>query len=122
MEHADQIHNRKELKEIRRDLRNNATTEEEVLWKFLKNKKLGYKIRRQHSVFNYVLDFYCASKRLAIELDGAHHYTDEGKEDDKERDGVLRTMNLKILRFPNSMIRDNLDEVLEKIKMELDNS
>ncbi len=120
MEHSDQIHNKKELKEIRRDLRNNATDEEQILWKHLKNKQLGYKIRRQHSVFNYVLDFYCASKRLAIELDGAHHYTDEGKEGDKDRDGVLKTMNIKILRFPNSMIRDNISKVIKTIKIELE--
>ena len=70
-------------------------------------------------MYNYILDFYCASKRIAIELDGAHHFTREGREEDKDRDDVLKEMNIKVLRFPNSMIRDNINEVIGKIKIEL---
>ena len=120
MNPSDQIHNRKELYEIRKDLRNDPTPEEEVLWQYLKGKKLGYKIRRQHSVMNYVIDFYCAPKRLGIELDGAQHFTKEGKENDLEREEALRTLNIKIIRFPNSMVRDKLTEVLRIISKELD--
>lgn len=119
MEYTDNIHNKKELKKFRKELRNNATIEEEILWKYLKKKQLGHKIRRQHSVYNYILDFYCASKRIAIEVDGAHHFTKEGREEDKDRDDVLNEMNIKVIRFPNSMIRDNINEVIEKIKIEL---
>ena len=118
---SDQIHNRNELKEIRQDLRNDPTPEEEKLWQHLKGKQLGYKIRRQHSVLNYVIDFYCAPKRLGIELDGAHHYTKEGRENDVEREEDLKTLEIKIIRFPNSMVRDKINEVLNRIIWELDN-
>lgn len=65
-----EIHNRKHLEQFRKDLRNNSTSAEATLWKYLKGKQLGKKFRRQHSVGNYILDFYCASDRIAIELDG----------------------------------------------------
>jgi hypothetical protein len=64
-----QINNRKELEPYRKALRNNSTSAEIFLWDFLKNKKLaGRKFRRQHSVGNYILDFYCPDEKLAIEL------------------------------------------------------
>jgi very-short-patch-repair endonuclease len=67
-----QVNNRPELKQIRRELRHNLTPAEATLWRCLQNKQLaGRKFRRQHSVGSYVLDFYCPSEMLAIELDGA---------------------------------------------------
>jgi very-short-patch-repair endonuclease len=113
------IHNRQALKEIRRELRNNPTDEETVLWNYLKGKKLGHKIRRQHSIGNCIVDFYCPQKRIAIELDGAHHFTTEGKESDKQRDKFLNTLNIKVLRFANSRVRSDLNNVLNEIKYEL---
>ena len=114
------IHNRPALKEARRELRNNPTDEERVLWNYLKGKKLGHKIRRQHSIENYIVDFYCANKRVAIELDGAHHFTTKGRENDKQRDEFLNTLNVKILRFVNSRVRSDLNNVLKEIKYILD--
>jgi len=65
------IHNRKSMKEIRRHLRHSLTPAEAALWKGLKGSKLeGKKFRRQHSIGNYVVDFYCPECKLAIELDG----------------------------------------------------
>lgn len=61
------------MTERRKQLRNNSTPQEKLLWKQLQSKKLGYKFIRQYSVDNYVVDFYCPSKRLAIELDGGIH-------------------------------------------------
>lgn len=113
------IHNRFTLKEFRKELRSDPTPEEYLLWQHVKGKKTGFKIRRQHSVLNYIIDFYCASKRLGIELDGAQHYTKEGKEYDKIRDKELYSLNIKIIRFPNSQINSNLKRVIEKIKLEL---
>ena len=80
-----QIHNRKELENLRKTLRKNLTPAEATLWSLIRGKQLdGRKFRRQHSVDKYVLDFYCASEKLAIELDGEPHFTDEGiKRDDK---------------------------------------
>ena len=74
-----QIHNRPEYKDRRLSLRKKLTAAEATLWNLLKNKQLdGRKFRRQHSVGKYVLDFYCASEHLAIELDGEHHFLAEG--------------------------------------------
>jgi len=66
--------NRKYLKSFRSSLRNKSTSAEAVLWNILKSKNLnGRKFRRQHSIGNYIVDFYCASEKLVIELDGNPH-------------------------------------------------
>ena len=72
------VSNLKEKKELRKQLRNNATPAERKLWKALQGKKLdGFKLRRQHSIDRYILDFFCPTANLAIELDGDSHYTPE---------------------------------------------
>jgi very-short-patch-repair endonuclease len=112
-----QVHNKKELKQIRKDLRNNATTAEAVLWKSLQRSQLeGQKFRRQHSVGNYVLDFYCPAEKLAIELDGNHHFTDAGYEYDLSRTAFLNDLKIQVLRFENKLIFQNIESVLEAIK------
>lgn len=110
------INNKPELKEFRQQLRNNATSAEGTLWKFLKGKQLkGRKIRRQFSVGNYILDFYCPSEKLAIELDGAAHFTPEGQIKDEERTLFLNDQGIKVIRFENVDVFDNLNGVLEVI-------
>jgi very-short-patch-repair endonuclease len=117
-----QINNRPELKEIRKSLRNNSTSAEATLWLRLKKKKvMGYRFRRQFSVGYYILDFYCPKAKLAIELDGAHHYTDEGHSNDKHRDEHLQEMGITVLRFENNLIFNSLDNVIEEIKSYLPN-
>ena len=82
----ESIHNLKALENNRKQLRNNLTPAEAALWKMLQNSQLeGRKFRRQHSVGNYILDFYCPSERLCIELDGAYHFTEQGESYDQER-------------------------------------
>jgi very-short-patch-repair endonuclease len=84
------LHNFRYLKSTRKVLRKEMTDAEMVLWGILKNKNLnGRKFRRQHSIGNYIVDFYCSSEKLIIELDGQHHYNPEGKEKDLERDAHL---------------------------------
>ena len=81
-----QVSNFKQKKELRRSLRNNATSAERKLWRSLQNKKLdGFKFRRQHSIDRYILDFFCPSVNLAIELDGETHYTPEAIEYDRTK-------------------------------------
>ena len=109
-------HNKKSLNQIRKDLRNGATEAEQFLWEHLKGAKTGRKFRRQHSVANYVLDFYCPSERIAIELDGEVHLEKEQKEKDIERDENLQQMEIKVLRFKNQEVFSDLDKVLKKIK------
>ena len=113
----ENIHNKKYLKTFRRELRNNLTPAEAILWKALQQKKLeGRKFRRQHSVGKYVLDFYCPVERLAVELDGAEHYTVHGSLHDEERDNYLIGKNIQVVRFENKEVYNNLEMVLMKIK------
>jgi very-short-patch-repair endonuclease len=114
------IHNRKTLKGFRKDLRNNCTTAEALLWQHLKHSQLGKKIRRQHSVGKYILDFYCATERVAIELDGAHHYTEQGIQYDAKRTAYLNCLNIKVIRFKNARVWEDLDGMLREIRIALD--
>ncbi len=111
------IHTSKILEERRRELRNNLTIQEIILWKHLKSRGLGYKFQRQHSIGPYITDFYCAEKKLIIEIDGSQH--DNAKEYDKERTDFLEELGNTVLRFWNSEINTNLDGVLQKIKQAL---
>jgi len=111
----EQYNNKRSLINERRQLRNNATTEEKLLWEFLRKKQNGYKFRRQHSIENYILDFYCPEKRLAVEVDGAHHYTEEGKEYDKARTEVLNMHQISVMRFSNNEVMNNTAGVIKQI-------
>ncbi len=114
------LHNRPVLTSRRKELRNNSTPAERLLWSMLQHSNLGgYKFRRQHSVGSYILDFYCPSKRLAIELDGDSHFTDAAIESDRERTAYLNALNITVLRFLNSDVYDNLNIVCERILREL---
>jgi very-short-patch-repair endonuclease len=110
------LHNRKYLKEYRRELRNNLTPAEAELWKYMRNSQLeGRKFRRQHSISNYILDYYCPSEKLAIELDGQVHQHYAAEQSDIERDQNLQRWGIKVLRFENKDVFDNLDAVLQEI-------
>jgi very-short-patch-repair endonuclease len=93
------------------------TEEEVILWSVLKNNKWGYKFRRQHSIGNFVPDFFCPLKRLVIELDGSQHL--DNVEHDKERTEYLEDLGIKVIRFWNNEIKNNLNGVLIKIEEEL---
>ena len=110
-----EIHNRKYLEHFRKDLRNHSTSAEGTLWNYLKQKKLGWKFRRQHSVGNYIIDFYCATERVAVELDGAGHFTEEGRKRDEERTRYLEGLNITVIRFENRRVFEDLQSVLEEI-------
>ena len=116
---TSQIHNRKDLKVYRKRLRLNSTDAEKILWLHLKNKQLGFKFRRQHSVGNYILDFYCPVKKLAIELDGGQHNERHIKKYDRKRTDFLKKLNIKVKRYGNNQVLVNTDSVLEDILKEL---
>ena len=104
------------LKERRRELRNNQTEAEKLLWSKLKRKQVsGCKFWRQYSVGRFIVDFYCPEKRLIIELDGGHHSAKEVKQYDLEREDFLIAHDMKIIRFWNSDVFKNLDGVLNRI-------
>src|SRR5688572_28603179 len=111
------IHNHKNLKDLRRQNRKNLTPAEAELWKHLQNGRLdGHKVRRQHSVDNYILDFYCPQEKLGIELDGKVHFTDNAFEADTARTEYLNSLNIKIIRFENKAVFEQLEGVLEEIR------
>lgn len=111
------INNRNYLKEKRRRLRNNMTTAEVKLWKYIKNGALdGRKFRRQHSVGNYILDFYCPSEKLCIEVDGKGHLNRDTRIKDKVRTEYLNNHKIKVCRFENRRVFENIDSVLFEIK------
>ncbi|MCC8359724.1 endonuclease domain-containing protein [Salinimicrobium sediminilitoris] len=111
------IHNRKPLEPYRKKLRHHGTTAEAYLWMHLQKKKLeGRKFRRQHSILNFIVDFYCAEERLVIELDGQYHMNPTNQEKDSVRTKRLEELNMRVLRFENKTVFDNLEWVLEEIK------
>ncbi len=90
------------------------TKEERHLWyDFLKS--LPVTVNRQKVIGNYIVDFYCASSKLVIELDGSQHFMDEGLEYDRRRDAYLKSLGLTVVRYANSDINDNFDGVCEDI-------
>jgi very-short-patch-repair endonuclease len=114
---SGQVHNKKSLEQLRKKLRNLSTSAEAALWAMLKKSQIeGRKFRRQHSVGPYILDFYCPSEKLAVELDGAHHFTEQGLAYDEERSAYLARYNIRVIRFENREVFENPEAVLEKIK------
>ncbi len=112
--------NSSKLKDRRKNLRKNSTDLENILWQRIRNKQIsGFKFWRQYSVGAYILDFYCPQKRLAIELDGGQHGNPDNVDYDNERTKYLNMYNIKVLRFWNNEILNNLENVLQKINEEL---
>lgn len=112
----DNKHNKYYLTKYRKSLRNNMTPAEASLWKSLQRKQLkGRKFRRQHSINNYIVDFYCMSEKLAVELDGAYHLIANQQEKDELRDKDLASLGITVLRFENKMVFENLASVLQEI-------
>ena len=96
-------------------LRNKMTIQEKKMWNFLKKKPLGYKFRRQHPFGIYILDFYCHSKRLSIEIDGKNHA--HQIDYDKERTQFINCFRVEEIRFLNENIFNNFDKI-EKVILE----
>ncbi|RNL81615.1 endonuclease domain-containing protein [Sinomicrobium pectinilyticum] len=114
------IHNLKQLREYRTELRKNMTPAEAFLWKHIKARKIhGYRFTRQHSIGNYIVDFYCAKACLIIELDGEVHNNPQAEEYDFIRTKALNKKGYTVLRFENKIVFENLDAVLQEIKEHL---
>jgi very-short-patch-repair endonuclease len=109
--------------ELAKSLRKSQTTFEAKLWNVLSNKKFhGLKFRRQHSVGGFILDFYCHSIKLAIEIDGNIHLVSEVKINDKERQIIIEEMGIKVIRFTNEQIDNDLVWVLNELENILNNN
>lgn len=77
---------------------------------------LPVRFLRQRVIGNYIADFYCASKKLVIEVDGDSHYTDEAREYDRERTAFFNSLGIRVMRYPNNEVIENPDGVLEDLK------
>ena len=109
------VFNQKRLKETRKKLRNDMTEAEKKLWEYLRWKKINWlKFRRQHSVWRYILDFYCPEIKLCIELDWEIH--DNTKEYDEIRTKYLNQSEINVLRFSNDKVFNDIDNVIKDIK------
>lgn len=104
-----------------RALRNNMTKEERHLWyDFLKS--LPITVNRQKTIGKYIVDFYIASSKVVIELDGSQHYGTSGQQKDSERDRYLAKKDIKVLRYSNYDIWDNFDGVCQDILLNIKNT
>ncbi len=110
--------NNPKLTDNAKALRKNMTKEEKHLWHdFLKT--LPVTVNRQKVIGNYIVDFYIASSKIVIELDGSQHYEDKGIEWDKKRDKFLNSLGLKVLRYSNLDITQRFEGVCESILNEI---
>ena len=109
----------KKLVSKARALRKNMTPEEKHLWyDFL--KRLPLNVKRQHNIENYIVDFYIAEKKIAIEIDGIQHTSSEHKVADERRDKELSSWNITVLRYSNESIRNNFNAVCADMLKNLD--
>ena len=114
-----------EITKLARDLRNNQTYAEKLLWSEIKNRKLGFKFRRQHPLscscngesHFFISDFACLEKKIIIEIDGKVHNNQQ--ERDTVREFIINELNFKVIRFTNDTVFQNMKYVIETIKMEI---
>ena len=105
------------LKELAKKLRKNMTMAEALLWNELKQKRmLGHDFDRQRPIDNFIVDFYCASERLIIELDGEVHNNPQAQNYDTKRTNYLNKLDYTVIRFENKLVFDHLAEVLQEIQ------
>lgn len=113
--------NKKSQIEKRRILRKNQTKPEELMWSKLRNRQfLNLKFRRQYGIGEYIADFYCPKFRLVIEIDGESHFAKEAIEYDKIRTQFIESLGIKVVRFTNKEVMENIEGVLEKLNNEVE--
>lgn len=100
-----------------RSLRRKQTRAETIFWEAIRGKKyLGLKFTRQKPLYRYIVDFYCAELKLAIEIDGSSHYGSEKAAQDRFRTNYLKDRGIKIRRYTNEEVINDIDLVLENLK------
>jgi very-short-patch-repair endonuclease len=101
------------LRQYAREMRNEPTDAEAVLWNILRGKKLeGMRFRRQHPIENYIVDFICLEEKLIIEVDGSQHAENTY---DEKRDAKLKEVGFTVMRFWNDEIIKNSDDMAQMI-------
>jgi very-short-patch-repair endonuclease len=100
----------------RRELRRRSTEAEALLWRHLRDRRFqGIKLRRQHPIGHYIVDFFCPRRRLAIELDGGQHFDPSAQAHDERRSQDLARRGIRVVRFTNTQVFEETEAVLEAI-------
>jgi very-short-patch-repair endonuclease len=108
------------LKQRRRSLRRNQTDSERALWAKVRNKQFfGIKFFRQYSIGPYIIDFYCPTVKLAVELDGGHHSQSDNREYDAARSEYLKTQGIDVMRFWDNEVLLDIQSVLSKLALKI---
>ena len=110
------IYNRKKQTQRRKDLRNNCTKEEKIIWNAIRKNQLEIKFRRQYGIGHYVVDFCAPTIKLIIEIDGESHLENKQIDYDAERTKNLKELGFTVIRFWNTEVKFDLDDVVLKIK------
>ena len=106
----------KRLKGHSRQLRSNMTDAEKLLWSKVRKKQInGHQFYRQRIIGSYIVDFYCPKAKLIVEIDGGQHYSDEGIRRDNLRDEYMAQLGVKVLRFSDREVFENVSGVVERI-------
>jgi very-short-patch-repair endonuclease len=114
------LRNNPTLKQRRRELRRNQTEAEKALWAHLRNKQFyGMKFFRQYSIGPYILDFYCPTMKLAVELDGGQHNRYESREYDVARSKYLKVQEVEVIRFWNHEVLLDMESVLSELGLKV---
>ena len=103
------------LVERAKEFRKNMTPAEKRLWNHYL-KKFRYRVLRQRPIDNFIVDFYCAELKLVIEIDGDSHFTNDGKTYDLERTTNLEGYGLRVIRFTNNEVLNNIERVCQQIE------
>jgi very-short-patch-repair endonuclease len=97
-------------------LRKSMTSAESKLWQALRRRELaGFRFRRQHPINYYIADFFCYQAMLVVEVDGGYHLEKEQFERDKQRTKVINEFNIRVIRFTNDEVENNIDNVINEI-------
>jgi very-short-patch-repair endonuclease len=107
------------LKSLARDLRNNSTKSEIILWNKIKKKSLGVEFHRQVPIDEYIVDFFCHELMLAIEIDGSTHHYNFEKDDARQK--KLESFGIKVIRFDDKDVRFALNDVLRALELTIEN-
>jgi very-short-patch-repair endonuclease len=109
-----------EIIERAKELRKSMTAAENYLWQQLRRNNMNdYRFRRQHPIWRFIVDFYCHSEKLVIEIDGDIHETADQRERDENRTFELEKRGLRVVRFSNRQVLEENELVLKTIWLHL---
>ncbi len=111
------IYNRPDRTDCRRELRQKQTPAEALIWSYLRAGRFNdYKFRRQYGIDNFIVDFYCPHAKLVIEIDGDSHFDPKALAYDQMRSEIIEKLGIKIIRFTNQQVQQNIEDVLKSIE------